>query len=600
MFEKVNPAHPDKIADRIAGAIVDLAYYKERNPKVACEVQIGHNTCRIINETDTHIEKDEIEKIVNRILYNPHLKMKDQIKCEVEYIEVSQDKNLANNQEFEIKCGDNGIFKGCPITKEQQQLTDIVKIIYNVIKTDGKYIINAHKITICQSWMLEHKYCNNFIYDDKICDCDPESLDEYYIMNFLNVMGYETIINPLGDWTGGINVDTGATNRKLGSDMGDAVTGGGLCLSSDSEYLGDDLIWHKISEYKNGKIAQWNDGTLEFVKPIKYIHNKEDKLIYIYNDSKLSMCLTPHHQVLIKTSKNHFIKKDAKIIAEKLKKQIGNSGKIIHNFEFKNKINESKFVDENDYKLQVAFCADGTLLNIKKWNGRIRVKKQYKKLRLRELLKNKNYLETKDGDYSIFWYNFPIKSKSLRSCFQNENWDILINEVFKWDGDEKRKLFRTTKKDDADFIQLVLASHNNVSTITTNKDCYIIHLLKSKETSLRKSKNTPIKVKYLKEKQDSYCFEVPSHNLIIRHNNKIFVTGNCGKDLSKADVSVNIYCHLLAQKEGREIKVCCAIGDKEVEVDGALIPYSEIVKKAHEYIKSIGGFEKLAEWGLIR
>ena len=26
MFEKVNPSHPDKIADRIAGAIVDLSY----------------------------------------------------------------------------------------------------------------------------------------------------------------------------------------------------------------------------------------------------------------------------------------------------------------------------------------------------------------------------------------------------------------------------------------------------------------------------------------------------------------------------------------------------------------------------------------------
>ena len=26
MFEKVNPAHPDKVADRIAGALVDLAY----------------------------------------------------------------------------------------------------------------------------------------------------------------------------------------------------------------------------------------------------------------------------------------------------------------------------------------------------------------------------------------------------------------------------------------------------------------------------------------------------------------------------------------------------------------------------------------------
>ena len=36
------------------------------------------------------------------------------------------------------------------------------------------------------------------------------------------------IVNPLGDWTGGTNVDTGATNRKLGSDMADSVTGGGL------------------------------------------------------------------------------------------------------------------------------------------------------------------------------------------------------------------------------------------------------------------------------------------------------------------------------------------------------------------------------------
>ena len=35
-------------------------------------------------------------------------------------------------------------------------------------------------------------------------------------------------MNPLGDWTGGPNVDTGATNRKLGSDMADSATGGGL------------------------------------------------------------------------------------------------------------------------------------------------------------------------------------------------------------------------------------------------------------------------------------------------------------------------------------------------------------------------------------
>lgn len=33
MFEKVNPCHPDKVADRIAGALVDAAYRKEENPR---------------------------------------------------------------------------------------------------------------------------------------------------------------------------------------------------------------------------------------------------------------------------------------------------------------------------------------------------------------------------------------------------------------------------------------------------------------------------------------------------------------------------------------------------------------------------------------
>ena len=39
----------------------------------------------------------------------------------------------------------------------------------------------------------------------------------------------------------------------------------------------------------------------------------------------------------------------------------------------------------------------------------------------------------------------------------------------------------------------------------------------------------------------------------------------------------------------------CAIGDDIV--DG--VPYSEIVEEAREYINSLGGFEKFAEWGLF-
>ena len=67
MFEKVNPSHPDKIADRIAGAIVDYAYKLEKNPKVAAEVLIGHGDCHVIIETTAFMDKKEIKKIIKRI-----------------------------------------------------------------------------------------------------------------------------------------------------------------------------------------------------------------------------------------------------------------------------------------------------------------------------------------------------------------------------------------------------------------------------------------------------------------------------------------------------------------------------------------------------
>ena len=108
MFEKVNPCHPDKVADRIAGALVDAAYRKEENPRIAVEVLIGHGVCHIIAESSVHISQDEVDAIVKRIGGNLH----------PDYVEVPQDGRLANNQAEGIRCGDNGIFKGMPVTEE--------------------------------------------------------------------------------------------------------------------------------------------------------------------------------------------------------------------------------------------------------------------------------------------------------------------------------------------------------------------------------------------------------------------------------------------------------------------------------------------------
>ena len=193
MIEKVNPKHPDKVADRIAGAIVDLGYKLHENPKIAVEALIGHGKCNIIIESSVEYNEKDIFDIVYRIAETEDIK--------IEIILAKQDEHLAKNQENEIKCGDNGIFKGIPLTDEEKAMSKIARNIYNKYPSDGKYILDKEKLIICQS------------------NAKTKDLKSIYP---------NAIINPLGEWTGGINVDTGATNRKLGSDMAQSITGGGI------------------------------------------------------------------------------------------------------------------------------------------------------------------------------------------------------------------------------------------------------------------------------------------------------------------------------------------------------------------------------------
>ena len=201
MIEKVTPGHVDKLADRIAGAIVDLAYKEDRNPKIAVEVLIGHMNCYIIVESNVNFERQDLKMkvmgIVDRIVGD---------YMQTRIVSVQQDEHLAENQKDEVRCGDNGIFKGMPLTAEEKELSQIARRLYDKFQSDGKYILADNELIICQS---KAKYSQ--------------------ILTQIDALKYDRVkINPLGEWDGGTNVDTGATNRKLGSDMGCSVTGGGL------------------------------------------------------------------------------------------------------------------------------------------------------------------------------------------------------------------------------------------------------------------------------------------------------------------------------------------------------------------------------------
>ena len=212
MFEKVSPAHPDKMCDRLAGAIVDLAYSKEHDPRIAVEVLAGHGKVFVIIETSLSREQlscAEIDPIVWRIFGND---------VEINVTIVPQDPILSHNQDNAMRAADNGCFKGVPPTHEQKLLTAIAASIYGQHPFDGKYIIQGKgrlaapdfDVTICQSHLSRGQ--------------EPELRE--HLRNAYGI--HLPTINPLGEWTGGPNTDSGATNRKLGSDMGDGVTGGGL------------------------------------------------------------------------------------------------------------------------------------------------------------------------------------------------------------------------------------------------------------------------------------------------------------------------------------------------------------------------------------
>ena len=188
MFEKVNKYHPDKLADRIAGAIVDLAYSKAESPKIAVEVLLGHGKATIIAETSVMLKPSAVEAVVERIAGHQ----------DVEFIQVPQDEHLSKNQREGVRCGDNGVFKA-QWDPQYASATEIARIIGKKFPYDGKYLFDfTHgAATVCQSNAARNE-----------------------IMDLMAQFGFTSlVVNPLGEWTGGPNTDTGCTNRKLGSDQ---------------------------------------------------------------------------------------------------------------------------------------------------------------------------------------------------------------------------------------------------------------------------------------------------------------------------------------------------------------------------------------------
>lgn len=368
------------------------------------------------------------------------------------------------------------------------------------------------------------------------------------------------------------------------------ISGLAGCVDCDTEFF-NGCEWKPISNYKIGeKVLQYNkDGTAELVLPIDYIKQPSKKLWHFETKYGLDQCLSDNHNCYYITSKGNLYNKTFKEIRENHNKN-GFLGKFITTFDYcGNGINLS----DNMIRLMVAIFADGSFnYNLKPtadtYNQcRFHLKKERKKERLEKLLNQLNIIFKKkksavDG-YDDYYCNVPFRCKHFPSewynCTKNQ-FKIITEEVMLWDGYYKKNNgFSTSSKSDADFIQFAYSSLGYRTTILKDDrlgEEYKInnkkYLRKSTYYSVSYTKrnlvgmcsdNRPDHIKtkieeYTTRDGYEYCFTVPSHILVLRRNNKIFITGNCGKTtISRAILNTyknySIGCAALSAKAAQRI-----------------------------------------------
>lgn len=123
-----------------------------------------------------------------------------------------------------------------------------------------------------------------------------------------------------------------------------------------------------------------------------------------------------------------------------------------------------------------------------------------------------------------FWLLSPIQQGTI------------FREVFKWDGSElaTRWRFYTIHKQSADFIQFLGTIHGYRATLETTINhgapYYTVSLNPTQQLQEDYEAGTTVhKTAVIEGEQYAYCFRVPAGQLLLRRNDKIFITGNSGK-----------------------------------------------------------------------
>ena len=340
------------------------------------------------------------------------------------------------------------------------------------------------------------------------------------------------------------------------------------CYDEETEFLSKDG-WKKMKDYKEGDfVMQYNlDKTATFVKPQKVINQEYTDDWVCYKSSQIDFKITKNHDCVVydNNNKEHKI---FKITAEDLYKRYKKNNNthycIPKNFIYNGELD----IDEWKLRIFCAINADGTYRpkQTNKGNAqrtkrntrftcqdtskrdvyRLRFKKQRKIDRMMYLLNQANLeykMSYETRGYTCFTFNFDL----VKDCkhfpkewynLSKHSKEIILDEIFYWDGSIREgkfgisKSYSTSKKEDADFIMFVINSLGYSSNVREDKrrDKINYEIRYNSISSALIAKHPKDKGMFLspaKEGDRCYCFTVDSGMLIVRRNNKIFISSNC-------------------------------------------------------------------------
>lgn len=381
-----------------------------------------------------------------------------------------------------------------------------------------------------------------------------------------------------------------------------AIIGTESCVDGDTEFF-NGCKWKKISEYQLGdKVLQFNkDYSATLVTPERYIKEKANKLYKLQNSyGTWSQVYSDDHDIVYITSKGNLSKiKFAEIMYRHFNNEFGFQGKLLNWFNYYG----DNHIDEYKLRLMIAISADGSRCR-QQW--RIRLKKENKITRFRELIL-KAGLKLDERIYEDGYHNFylpltyGVKEFPIDFIYLTKKCkEIFLDELFHWDGCLTEKSYFTTIKNNLDIAQFIIASLGYKTSVHIDERegrnvCYRLILSTVRYTTIGVNKITNkhranMITEFVPQDGYKYCFTVPSGMLVLRRDNHIFITGNCGKSTLTRNLA-KIYNTEYVEEYGRticeEFNGCDGILPDEIYPTiayGHKIKEYELTKKANKVL----------------